>query len=143
MSGHFTPEMQPNSEHQMWSRWVFGVQAVPDKLPLLRDCKKNFGLWCKMGFGHAGRARITKPSVLEYVFEVEVEGPPAHDPDYRKHVKREFIGNFMFKGFGYQSSLVRFEVKPLAGKFVDGKPADQLIVMPPLSDLLKGLTRDG
>lgn len=142
-SGHFTPGMQVNSANQIWSRWTFGVQASPDKLPLLRECKKNFAGWCKMGFGSAGRARIFKPSVLEYVFEVEVEGPPANDPQYKTHIKREFIGYFMFKGFGYQSSLVRFDVKPLAGHFEDGKPADQMIVIPPLSDLLKGLTRDG
>ena len=136
--------MNPNSQHQLWSRWTFGLQADVNHLPLVRDVRENARRYFAKGFqSHAGRVRITKPDALEYVIEVEIEGPPAHDPEYRTHVKRQFIEHFMFKGFGYSARLVRFDVKPLAGYLQNGKPAEQWIVMPPLSDLLKGLGKDG
>jgi hypothetical protein len=134
----------PNSQHQLWSRWVFQVEADPFKLPTLVECVDNFRSWCALGFRtRAGRARVIQPTALDYVFLVEIEGPPAHDPQYREHVKRQFIEHFVFKGFGYSARLVQFQVKILAGSREDGTPADQLIVMPPLSDLLKGLPQDG
>jgi hypothetical protein len=130
----------PNSKHQLWSRWTFGVQADPSKLPAMQECAENFRRWAKAGFqSSAGRGRVDQPDVLTYVFQVEIEGPPATDPEFREHVKRQFIAHFMFPGFGFSSSLVQFDVKILAGSRDDGTPADQLVVMPPLSDLLKGL----
>jgi hypothetical protein len=77
-----------------------------------------------------GRARLKKTSPIDYIFEVEIEGPPVHDPAFKAHVKRQFIEHFMFKGFGYRASLVRFDVVPLAGLREDGTPADQLVVIP-------------
>lgn len=140
----FTPEMQPNSAHQLWSRWTFGVEADPRKLPSFHECVDNFRAWVKIGFqSSAGRARLIQPSPTAYVFQVEIEGPPATDPEFREHVKRQFIAHFMFAGFGFSASLVQFDVKILAGSRDDGTPADQMVVMPPLSDLLKGLHDDG
>ncbi len=130
----------PNSQHQTWSRWTFGVRADWSKLPSLQECVDNFREWAAIGFqSRAGRARLIQPTPLEYVFQVEIEGPPATDPEFREHVKRQFIAHFMFAGFGFSSTLVQFDVKILAGEREQGAPADQLIVMPPLSDLLKGL----
>lgn len=129
--GHFTTSMQPNSKNQMWSKWVFGIEANLDKLPTVREVRENAGRFFKKGFqSSAGRIRVLHPDVLSYVIEVEIEGPPAHDPDYRTHVKRHFIEHFLFKGFGYSARLVRFDVKILSGDRQDGTPADQLIAIP-------------
>ena len=137
IDGHFTPQMQVNSANQLWSRWVFGVQADPDKLPTIRECMPNFRRWVAKGFkSRSGRCRIIKPSVLDYEFEVQIEGPPAHDPEYRGHVKRQFIEHFMFAGFGHSSRLVRYDVDVMAGDKQDGTPAEQMIVMPSIRSLI-------
>lgn len=130
--GHFTPEMQPNSQHQMWSRWIVGWEVEFNRLCPVREVRMNVRRYFAAGFGTIGRFRVTKPNLWAYEVEVEVEGPPAHDPEYRERVKRQFIEHFLFRGFGLSARLVRFEVKVLAGDQEDGRPPDQMIVIPPI-----------
>ena len=142
-SGHFTPGMNPNSQNQTWSHWEFVVEAHPLKMPSVTDCRENASKFFKQGFKTSvGRIRVFRHDVTRYTFQVQVEGVDVNDPGYKTYVKRKFIGDFMFKGFGYQSKLVGFDARILAGKR-DGKPADQLIAMPSFQTLLKGLTKDG
>ncbi len=129
--------MNPNSQHQLWSRWTFGVLANPTKLPTLRECRSNFSRWCSLGFASTvGRVRCTctaSAAGTVYLFVVEIEGPPAHDPGYRDAVRRQFAGRFMRTGFGSGAHLCRFEVSVLAGDRQDGSPPDQLLVLPTLA----------
>jgi len=128
--GHFTPAMQVNSEHQLWSQWTFGIEADLDKVPSFEEVLTNARAYFTKLFGHAGRIRVEQPDFLTFRIFVQVEGKPANDPDFRTHVKRQFIENFIFKGFGFCAKLVEFDVKILAGDRQDGTPRDQLIVVP-------------
>lgn len=121
--------INPNSQNQMWSRWNFGVQADLNKMPSLRECEANAKIYFRKLFGSVGRGRVLRHGNY-YAFQVEVEKGGAHDPDYQTAVKKDFIGNFMFKGFGYSARLIRFKVRILAGNKEDGKPSDQLLVIP-------------
>ena len=126
--------MDPNSQHQMWSRWVFGVLAStkhPDRLV----CVDNFRRWCRMGFqSSVGRARCDLRRAY-YRFVLEIEGPPVHDPAFVESVRQQFVERFMAPGFGPGARLLRFRTKLLAGDRQDGTPPDQLLVMPQ-ADLL-------
>lgn len=125
--------VDPNSQHQLWSRWIFGVASgkaddapgVP--LQLIIDNARRF---FRQGFKTTiGQVRCDKQGSY-YTLIVEVEGPTAHDPQYRYHVKEEFEHRFMRPGFGPRATLRVFEVGILCGDQQDGKPPDQLLVMP-------------
>lgn len=123
----------PNSQHQMWGRWVFLVRA-DRKIPSEREARVNFIRWCAAGFKTTvGRARCDRRAGragIYYRFAIEVEGPPVHDPEYRAAVRRQFEDRFLFPGFGPGATLVRFEAGVLAGDTQDGRPPEQMIVMP-------------
>ena len=125
--------IDPNSEHQLWSRWTFGVEASPAKLPDVDECADNARRYFAKGFRSTiGRVRCDRQGTY-YVFVVEIEGPPGHDPDYADAVKRDFTERFMAQGFGPGARLVRFVVGVLAGDQQDGRPPEQLLVMPGLA----------
>lgn len=121
--------IDPNSQHQMWSRWIFTVREAGRHAPF-EDVKSNAARWARLGFGSVGRIRVVE-NLQGFVITVEVEGPPAHDPQYVEKVKLEFQQNFVNKGWGnFATGTVK--VKILAGDKQDGRPADQLIVLPRL-----------
>ena len=128
--------MDPNSQHQIWSRWIFGVEANPQKLPKARVCAENARTYfAKLFRSTVGRVRCDAQGTY-YCFVAEMEGPPAHDPAYARSVRRGFRSRFMAQGFGAGARLVRFDVAVLAGDTQDGKPPEQMLVMPPLSSAL-------
>lgn len=118
--------MNPNSSHQLWSRWTFRVYEA-GKHPPLGEVKLNAARWLEQGFGSVGRAKVEE-LVRGYRITAEVEGPPAHDPQYVQSVRRQFR-NFVEKGWGpLATSSLKAVV--LAGDRQDGKPLDQLVVIP-------------
>ena len=122
--------IDPNSQHQVWSRWVFGVEAAPNKLPPVSECVDNARRFFSKGFASSvGRVRCDQQGTY-YVFVAEIEGPPAHDPAYAESVRKEFAERFMVPGFGPGAQLVRFTTGILAGNQQDGNPPDQLLVLP-------------
>lgn len=131
--------IDPNSQHQLWSRWVFGIQADAGKCPPVDTCADNARRFFARGFGTVGRVRCDQQGTY-YVVVAEVEGPPAHDPDYRAAVKRQFRERFLRAGFGDSARLVRFDATVLAGDRQDGAPPAQMLVMPhySISTLLWG-----
>lgn len=138
---HFTTDMNPNSQHQIWSQWEFVIQA-DIKRPAYDECKENFRKWVEMGFKtKMGRGKILMWPNGKYHFVVQIEGPPAHDPEYRESVKANFAEHFVTRGFGSGAVLEQFEVGILAGDSEDGKPPSQLIVIPKLD--LKSLLAKG
>jgi hypothetical protein len=141
--------VDPNSTHQRWSRWTWVVKCDPLKVPSRKDVEHNFGLYVRRLFhSTVGRARVLyvhdrRDSPLGeaglplslfakhvFILQVEIEGPNVHDPDYVAHVKREFAGVFVAKGFGPSAQLLRQEAELLAGSAEDGRPAKQLLVLP-------------
>jgi hypothetical protein len=124
--------MDPNSQHQIWSRWIFGVDASPTKLPTVDECIDNLRRFFKAGFKSVGRVRCDQQGTY-YSIVVEVEGPPVHDPEYVLSVRQNFVDNLMLKGFGPSAQLKTFEAGLLAGDAEDGKPPTQMLVMPQLN----------
>jgi len=118
--------MNPNTDHQMWSRWTFRIFG--SKVMAITELEHNFGRWCRMGFGSVGRARV-KTMLGGYVLEIETEGAPADDPKYLASVEQQFRSKFLAQGFG-DFAFGDVTVKTLAGKWEDGKPREQLLVMP-------------
>jgi hypothetical protein len=135
--------MDPNSQHQRWSRWVFGIEASPRKLPSRLSVLDNARRYFAAGFqSTAGRVKcqlLRTPLDVKfarratyYLLSIDIEGPPAHDPAYQKSVRQDFAKKFVAGGFGFSARLVKFEVQILAGDQQDGRPADQLLVLPTL-----------
>jgi hypothetical protein len=124
--------VDPNSQHQLWSRWEFRVEA---KIENLREIELNAARWLRKGFGSVGRTRVSpeiKATGSSLLIECEVEGVPAHDPDYVASVERGFR-RFVDQGFGV-GARASVDVKLLAGDFEDGKPRAQLIVVKRIDD---------
>lgn len=127
-NAEWTGTEQPNSANQRWSRWVLGIRADV-KRPSVKECAENAQRFFAKGFGRAGRVRCDQKGSY-YSFVVEVEGPPAHDPEFVRNVRQQFRANFVEKGFGSGARLVTFEVGILAGSREDGSPPEQLLVLP-------------
>ncbi len=138
----------PNSQNQLWSKWEFGIEASPRRLPKKSDVEDNARRYFAAGFGTAGKLAVkllrtpTDATLLRratyYYITVMIEGPPAHDPGYREYVRRDFTKKFVEAGFGQTARLVMFRCNIMAGDKQDGTPPEQLIVLPSirLSDLL-------
>lgn len=127
--------IDPNSQHQVWGRWIFGVEAAPTKCPPVSECVDNARRFlAALLQSTVGRVRCDQQGTY-YVFVAEIDGPPPYDPDRRAWIKREFRERFMRQGFGHSARLVRFEAILLAGDSEDGKPPEQMLVMPFLNPL--------
>ncbi len=113
----------PNSTHQLWSMWVFTIRVAGKDAPRA-DVEYNVAKWLRMGFGSAGRVRVSR-TIYGWKIQVMIEGKPAHDPDYVASVKKHFE-DFVAKGFGVLATG-EVQVKVLAGDKQDGKPAEQMI----------------
>jgi hypothetical protein len=128
--------VNPNSAHQRWSRWRFTIVADPRRRPSKEEVLENFRRYIARLFnsttGRVQVALVTSPKDIRYVCVVELEGPPVHDIEYRAWVQREFAGVFVAKGFGPAAHLQQMDAELLAGSAEDGKPARQLLVLPPL-----------
>jgi hypothetical protein len=134
--------LNPNSEHQRWSRWVWLVRA-DRKRPTKAEVIDNLRRWCRAGFKTTvGRVRcdvVVNGQGTFYRMAAEIEGPVAHDTEYRQAVFHDFRVKMVEGGFGYGAGLVRQDVTLLAGDAEDGKPRTQLLVMPSLREVLAPL----
>jgi len=119
--------IDPNTQHQLWSEWRFEVFDC-GKHPPFEDVKTNAARWVRMGFGSVGRMRVEE-RVRSWAIVVQVEGVPANDPSYVRSVRQQFQKHFVEKGWGPLAVGI-VEVKLLAGDIQDGKPPQQLVVMP-------------
>jgi hypothetical protein len=128
--------LDPNSQHQLWSRWTFTVWDN-GKHPPYKEVRQNAAAWLRKGFGSVGHAHVDE-KVSTWVIIAEVEGAPAHDPDFVKSVERQFQKHFVEKGWG-PLAISTVEVRILAGDTQTGKPPDQLIVMPADRFLIGGI----
>ena len=134
--------MDPNSSHQVWSRWTFVFRVRQDMSEVgVKEVTDNARRFFAAGFGStAGRVRcdaqqIATPTPAQQgtwhvVVTLEIEGPPVHDPDLRTSVKADFREHFVKEGFGPSARFIDFSAGLLAGDVQDGKPPAQLLVMP-------------
>lgn len=118
--------LDPNSDHQMWSRWTFSIAERGRHVPRT-DVEFNVANWLWKGFGSVGAAKVDATE-RGWRIECHIEGPPAHDPEYVNSVRHEF-NRFVFSGWGL-GAMGTVEAKVLAGDQQDGVPRQQLIVMP-------------
>lgn len=121
--------MDPNSQHQLWSRWTIAFQAHPTRgLPsveVIADNARRF--FAQLFNSTVGRSKsVITGSIVEVT--CEIEGPAAHDAELRAAAIAAIRANFVLKGFGVHDASVTVGI--LAGNIQDGKPPAQLIVMP-------------
>jgi len=132
--------MNPNSTHQLWSRWTVDVQVPfhPTHLhPLFfAEMKRATASYFRKLFGSASEMRLLiKPDLKVFRLRVEVrtEGPPANESDYRKIAMND-IGNFFGKNLRkYGRVNVHVDIVIEAGDPGNGNPPSQLIIAPPIS----------
>ncbi len=123
--------MDPNSQNQIWSEWTWFV--VPGSPIVLTDkeyfetVRADFARFAREQFGSAGKARVTQV-MRGFVFEALIEGHPIGDERFREIVRKTSERRFK-KLFG-ESTLVTMEAKLMAGKRDDGKPPDQMLLLP-------------
>jgi len=124
--------MDPNSQHQLWSRWHYRVYPAAGTSPRFSQVKLNCARFGRLLFGGASEMlleQIAPPGGRAYWdVQIRTEGPPAHDPQYVvwMHVQWD---RFFRHGFGATCD-VQSAVKIEAGSRQDGKPADQVIMLP-------------
>lgn len=128
--------MNPNTQHQLWSQWVFTVYEGGRHVPF-ELVKENLVKWIQMGFGSVGQLHLEEHILVKnldlkqvyYVATLNVEGAPAHDPGFVTSVRRQFLQRFVQQGFGPLATGT-VTARVLAGDMQDGKPPAQLIVIP-------------
>jgi cobalamin biosynthesis Mg chelatase CobN len=120
--------MDPNSQHQTWSKWT--VTVIPPS-PLVHrtraDVEVNAARFFRKAFGTATQCRIRAVNGL-WTFDVRTEGHPVHDPSYADYMAQAFA-RFFTAGFG-PGTQVTTASKLEAGSRQDGAPADQLLILP-------------
>jgi len=142
--------MNPNSQHQLWSLWVwtvtpprqklektaqlfaFGgkkVKAKQTKSRNFEEVKTNCLRFGRKAFGSTGQMNISHWSNGQYIVKVRTEGHPVHDPNYVRWMNSNWQ-KFFTEGFG-KGTTSTLETKLEAGDAQNGKPRDQLIILPP------------
>ena len=129
--------MDPNSKNQMWSRWTYTVYPMALKRPNLATVKYNCAKFGKKVFQSASEMSVmcglekAKPGEKRRLFweiDIRTEGHPVHDTAYVEYV-HDLWRRFFREGFGQQCEI-NCKAKLEAGDRQDGKPADQLIIIP-------------
>ena len=126
--------MNPNSQHQQWSLWTFTVTpGDPRKNPSRKEMAYNCAKFGRQMFGSTGQMKVEQSKDGEGKFWtvwVRTEGHPVHDPQFRERMI-EAWAKFFRSGFG-AGTHTHCQTKHEAGDQQDGKPPDQLLILPPL-----------
>ena len=119
--------MNPNSQNQTWSSWVWFV--VPG-----RTIERPFIVVCdactkfvRKAFGSGTQINIVQTR-RGYIIKVLTEGHPVHDQNYLEHMKMNWE-KFLTNGFGL-GTKIKMSAKLMAGSRQDGTPPDQMIILP-------------
>jgi len=120
--------VNPNSMHQLWSRWTATITPEASRSSLdhatVRD---NCARFYRKAFGSVTELCITDGPV--WTVDCRTEGHPAHDRAYRAWMTGQ-LRRFLLTGFGAQATI-ELTVTVEAGDRQDGTPPDQLILGPP------------
>lgn len=122
--------MNPNSEHQLWSRWTFTVMPGTIRNRPFNEVCDNCARFARKAFGSAGEMKVVRTGD-GYTIDIRVEGHPVHDARfvaYYAHMFRRFFES----GFGVGTTMT-LDARLEAGSRQDGTPPDQLLILPSLS----------
>lgn len=134
--------MNPNSQHQLWSKWTYRVRPDPRHHPTMADVQLNCARFGKKAFGEAAQMRIRFQQIaigvgmrLHDVWEISVlaEGLPAHEAPFAEWMHAKWL-RFFRNGFGV-GCRVTSEAHVMAGDVQDGRPPDQMLIVPTISSL--------
>lgn len=117
-----------NSAHQRWSRWTWLVYPGRKVALPFEPIKLVLASYVRSQWGRAGQMRIVQ-QLDHYLIQVRIEGPPVHDPAYVTAKAAEFEA-FYTRQFGVGTRVVLSEAKMEAGSWQDGRPTEQLILIP-------------
>lgn len=121
----------PNSGNQRWSKWrfTFVIVGAQPTVSYVRENAQRF--FAQLFRSTSGAVRVTQIQRRWHV-ELRMEGIDVHDPAFRQQVQKQFVCDFLQKGFrGVR--FIEMEAGILAGTREDGSPRDHLIIMPLLS----------
>jgi hypothetical protein len=104
----------------VWPGRRVAVPFQPIKLELARFARRRFG--------SAGQMRITE-KIDHYEIDVRIEGKPAHDPDFVRHERMAWHA-YLMEMFGMRTRVELRGPKVEAGDVQNGKPRDQLVIIP-------------
>lgn len=143
--------MDPNSQHQRWSKWWFVVHPGGSKWPTFPMVREAAATYARLHFGMTTAMEVREEfnfhtNKTEWHIKVRSEGHPVHDPDFVEAMTRLWE-RWVERGFGPGSRLEVREAKLEAGDRQDGSPRDQLIIMdaslmPNLRDDLAKMRRE-
>lgn len=122
--------MNMNSAHQLWSKWTFTVTPGRAARPF-EEVRTNCARFGRKAFGAASEMRVTKGALTSWVVDVRTEGHPVHDLRYVEWMTAQWR-RFFVNGFGV-GTVVVCATKLEAGDRQDGRPSDQLIIVPPIA----------
>lgn len=118
--------MDPNSQNQVWSQWIFTVHDGGRICPR-RDVEYNAARWLRRGFGSVATCRVSRTRD-GWLIMARVEGAPADDRRYVDSVAKEFARKFVAGGWGPMAwGDVRARV--IAGP-ARGRPRAQWVSIP-------------
>lgn len=126
--------MDPNSRNQRWSLWQYRVYPDAQHRPDFARVKANAARFGRLVFGSASEMRVVcatdDAGRLYWEITVRSEGHPVHDALYVEWMHRQWR-SFLRTGFGTSSEICA-HARLEAGDRQDGRPADQLILLPEL-----------
>jgi hypothetical protein len=128
--------MNPNSAHQLWSKWIITVRANTPYTPAYAEMRQNVGRFLRKGFGSAGQWRL-RWFPRNNVWVVQMLAESARHPHSKQdfdYFKDAFVA-FFRNGLGQQAH-VHIKARLMAGERLDGRPSDQMLIMPSLRDLI-------
>ena len=127
----------PNSQHQKWSKWTWSIRPGRQLVRPLEEVTYNIAKafrtidTLKAFFRVGSQVRI-QSTVDGYTLEILAEGIDAHDPSVVEFIRREMTILFV-NGFGVDTQVTQ-SVKWMAGDKEDGKPRDQMLILPRILD---------
>ena len=131
--------MNPNSQNQRWSKWVFFVEPGRIFRRAWTDVESNCARFGRKAFGSASQMRVRHQQRIGrssgYLIEVLTEGSPVHDPQFQNYM-RENWQRFFQQGFG-PNTRMRMTAKLMAGSRQDGTPRAQMLIMPAMDFLAR------
>lgn len=117
--------MNPNSQHQVWSKWTFMVRPAT-RNHAHATVEANCARFGRKAFGSTGVMRVRyQPPV--WIVEALVEGVPVQEARYVAYMKAQWL-MFFKAGFGGQSQVTASAVL-VAGPPANGGPPDQLVIV--------------
>lgn len=124
--------MNPNSQHQRWSLWAYRVYPDATRRPGLAQVKQNCARFGRLIFGSASEMRVLQATDgagrLYWEIAILTEGHPVHEAPYTEWIHDQWR-TFFRDGFG-PTCEVQPHARLEAGDRQDGRPPDQLIILP-------------